>query len=248
MVLPLFAHKKVGRRKVGGFMLETVFITVAGFAYLIVTFKLMRTSARHTLMDVQQTVEYLEQHRDAEDDDADDGAEVEDGDYFEIVDYGNFEKGFKVKMLKQHLQALQDKNPKIKEVFSRCIEQLDDINADKARLKKVSKTFGGISSEDLLVTINKVEQEICQNIDDILNLCLLADSDRGKATYDKLDKNAVEEEFSSNETKLRKTDSLIHDFIIMTNQHDNEQTNMDLDTWEEVIKKKNTIYATRIPG
>lgn len=157
---------------------------------------------------------------------------------FEIPSYGNIHVGFDIERLKKTLRLISDNNPDLYLLMVRCEKQLDDIAVDKDALSEISKSGLG-NIEDFRTTLNTIEQEICQNLHDIINFCIAVGSNKGEATYEKLDQASVNEELESNDLKLKKVDELLNNLVIYVNQHDNELSNLDIDTWNKVLKTIN---------
>jgi DNA mismatch repair ATPase MutS len=140
--------------------------------------------------------------------------------------------------IKRRLKKLASDNPNLDELVVRLKKHLKTIKYHKEMLDEIRPSQNEYMIEQIRDSFDIVEMEICQNIEDIMNICLISGSQHGHVKWSQVDQEAIMIELQSNEEKLEKTDELLKKLVDMVNQHDNETTNMDLDSWITVVDTK----------
>lgn len=140
--------------------------------------------------------------------------------------------------IKRRLKKLASDNPGLNELVDRLKKHLKTIQYHKEMLDEIRPSQNEYMIEQIRGSFDIVEMEICQNIEDIMNICLISGSRNGHVKWSQVDQEEVMIELQSNEEKLEKTDELLKKLVDMVNQHDNETTNMDLDSWITVVDIK----------
>ena len=140
--------------------------------------------------------------------------------------------------IKRRLKKLASDNPGLNELVDRLKKHLKTIQYHKEMLDEIRPSQNEYMIEQIRDSFDIVEMEICQNIEDIMNICLISGSRYGHVKWSQVDQEEIMIELQSNEEKLEKTDELLKKLVDMVNQHDNETTNMDLDSWITVVDTK----------
>ena len=140
--------------------------------------------------------------------------------------------------IKRRLKKLASDNPGLNELVDRLKKHLKTIQYHKEMLDEIRPSQNEYMIEQIRDSFDIVEMEICQNIEDIMNICLISGSRNGHVKWSQVDQEAIMIELQSNEEKLEKTDELLKKLVDMVNQHDNETTNIDLDSWITVVDTK----------
>lgn len=140
--------------------------------------------------------------------------------------------------IKRRLKKLASDNPGLNELVDRMKKHLKTIKYHKEMLDEIRPSQNEYLVDQIRDSFDIVEMEICQNIEDIMNICLISGSRYGHVKWSQVDQEEIMIELQSNEEKLEKTDELLKKLVDMVNQHDNETTNMDLDSWITVVDTK----------
>ncbi len=132
---------------------------------------------------------------------------------------------------KRLLQA-QSEMPVFKELFGRCLAQMDRMDALQLKQSRLITDNEADYLGETENVLNKVEGRICQNFRNIINLCIIADS------IDQLDTSKVERILNGNEEKLTAAKSLLQASVEWVNQYnaDNNSDRSEVEKWISVIR------------
>lgn len=156
-----------------------------------------------------------------------------------VVINGKVQNKFSAAEVSQKLENLKVGNPDLTLLAERCLTQLKSVKNDKKQFEVIMMLSERNFSLSMVQRVfDEVEQSICQNINDILNLCVIAGSEEGQATWDKLNQKSINEELESNDLKLKKNDELLDVVVELVNQHDDEFSNLDIDAWITAIRQQ----------
>lgn len=131
---------------------------------------------------------------------------------------------------KRLLQA-QAEMPMFKDLFDRCLKQLDRMDALQLKQNRLILDNDASYLNETENVLNKVEGRICQNFRNIINLCTIADN------AEQLDVAKVEKVLDGNEEKLKAARSLLKASAEWVNKYnaDNDSDRSEVQKWILVI-------------
>lgn len=141
--------------------------------------------------------------------------------------------------VEQKIEELHIKNPDLTLLSLRLSAQLATVDNIRQRFDDIVIGENRFDLIEIQVTLDQVKQEVIQNIYDVLTYCKAAGSESGNATWERLNQAGVNAELESNDRKLDKARLLLDEVVEMVVQHDNDLTDLQLDTWISVVHQQN---------
>lgn len=150
--------------------------------------------------------------------------------------------------IEEILNLIRDHNPDLSPMVKHCFQQLTDFDNRRQQLADLTKIRNTSITENLEEELGKVENEVLQNMEDIISICIAAGATaRGSVKWKELNTKEIDQEFMSNQTKFNMIDELLERFVISTNQHDGSFANLSLDAWIKVIDNNAKNHTTNEP-
>ena len=163
----------------------------------------------------------------------------EDADEEDIIDVeAKIREQFDPDEVRSDLKKLKKKNPYLESLVKQCLKHMDMMDAFQEAVEKMQATgYDGDKLENISEALNDVEQEICQNMQDIMTICIAGGSLNGNITLDDVDQDELYAEISSNDEKLKKVRELVRLCGKLVTQKDGDSTNVGLESWIATLEK-----------
>lgn len=139
--------------------------------------------------------------------------------------------------IRNELKKLKKKNPYLEPLVKMCIKHMDTMDALQEAVEKMQEIgYAGEKLENISEALDEVEQEICQNMRDIMTICLAGGSLNGNIKLDDVDQDELNAEIESNKEKLKKVQELVRLCGKYVTQKDNDATNVGIESWIKTLE------------
>lgn len=164
---------------------------------------------------------------------------VEDVSYREVV-----EDVDELHEVRKTLKNLGEKSEKIEGFTKRCVEDLDETKELKKTLDELRGiSFNPTTFENLQGTFFILRKDIIQNARDIITILIASRSGKHFSLGDE-DKKEIERELSDNRRRIEKFREILREGARFATQKDNASSDLDLDSWNDVLKQLNSPPPT----
>ena len=157
--------------------------------------------------------------------------EVADVEFREVDDFSDTRK---------KLKKLGEKNEDIRFFLKQCVADMDETKELKESLKELEEvSFNPATFENIEGTLEIVQRDVVQNAKDIITICI-ANKVGKQIQLDNDSKIAIKQELADNKRRIDKFRMILTEGAKFATQKDNEHSDLDLDSWQEVFKQLNT--------
>lgn len=136
-------------------------------------------------------------------------------------------------LTRKMLIKLQHDDASFEEIVAQCLDQMDRMDGLQDKQARLLKANGALYLSETEETLNRVEQRICRNVRNIINLCIAADSPR------QLNSPKVDRILGDNESKLSDASELIRVSVDRINQYilERNDDSSEVKRWIETIRE-----------
>lgn len=136
-------------------------------------------------------------------------------------------------LTRKMLIKLQRDDASFDEIVAQCLGQMDRMDGLQDKQARLLKANGALYLSETEETLNRVEQRICRNVRNIINLCIAAGSAR------QLSSTKVDRILSDNESKLSDASELIRVSVDRINQYilERNDDSSEVKRWIETIRE-----------
>ena len=144
---------------------------------------------------------------------------------------------FDPEKVRKELKNLGKRNPRLEEFVRQCIKHLDTMDALQESVERMQKSgFRGDRLANISEALDDVEQQICQNMQDIITICIAGGSLKGNMSIHDVDQEGLQDEFASNAEKLAKVKELVRLCGKYVTQKDTESSNVGIESWISTLE------------
>lgn len=136
---------------------------------------------------------------------------------------------------RKRLFYLQTEMPEAKDLVKRCLEQMDAMDGLQAKQEYLITANDARYLQDTVQVLNNVERRLCQNFQNIVNLCIATDK------FERLDMKDIEKYLRNNQKRLDDVSELLTASAKRINQYN---AGGDQKAWDEVRSWIETIRSS----
>lgn len=136
-------------------------------------------------------------------------------------------------LTRKMLVKLQRSDASFNELVAQCTGQMDRMDELQAKQARLLEANGALYLRETEDTLNRVEQRICRNIRNIINLCIAA------GTAEHLNYDKVSAALHDNQSKLADASELINVSVDRINKYitDHRDDSSEVRRWIETIRE-----------